>query len=168
MCNKKCAYFITVLLALSLAAGLSAAATSPSPKDGATDVLRDGTILTWSPGAAAAKYDVYFGSNQQYVTQVERAVPVYVQASIGQKTTTFTPGRLELGETYYWRVDEVNDVDPNNVKVAKGTVWSFMVEVPCSRLCRSQPPRPARSMRTWGRRRRLTAPGWSMGSIPRP
>ena len=134
MCNKKCAYFITVMLALGLAASLSAAATSPSPKDGATDVLRDGTILTWSPGAAAAKYDVYFGANLQYVTQVERTAPVYVQASLGQTATTFDPGRLELGKTYYWRVDEVNDVDPNAVNVTKGVVWSFMVEVPVQQV----------------------------------
>jgi hypothetical protein len=84
MCNKKCAYFITVLLALSLVAGLSAAATSPSPKDGATDVLRDGTILTWSPGEGAAKFDVYFGSNLQYVTQVERAA-LYVKPVSGRR-----------------------------------------------------------------------------------
>jgi uncharacterized surface protein with fasciclin (FAS1) repeats len=137
MCNKKCAYFITVMLALSLVAGLSAAAdkaTSPSPKDGATDVLRDGTILTWSPGEATAKFDVYFGANLQYVTQVERTAPVYVQASLGQTATMFDPGQLELGKTYYWRVDEVNDVDPNAVKVIKGDVWSFMVEVPVQQV----------------------------------
>jgi transforming growth factor-beta-induced protein len=134
MCDKKCAYFITVLLALSLVAGLSGAATSPSPKDGATDVLRDGTILKWTPGAATAKFDVYFASNLQYVTQVERAAPVYVQASLGQKTTTFNPGRLELGKTYYWRVDEVNDVDPNAVTVTKGDVWSFIVETPVQQV----------------------------------
>jgi len=132
MCNKKCAYLITVLLALGLVAGLSAAATAPSPKDGATDVFRDGTILSWTSGAA--KCDVYFGTSLQYVTQVERTAPVYVQASLGQTTKTFNPGRLELGKSYYWRVDEVNDVDPNAVKVVKGTVWSFMVEVPVQQV----------------------------------
>ncbi len=134
MCNKKCVYFIAVLLALGLMAGVSAAATSPSPKDGATDVLRDGTVLTWSSGAAGAKFDVYFGSNLKYVTQVERAAPVFVQASIGQTATTFNPGQLELGKSYYWRVDEVNDVDPNAVQVTKGDVWSFMIEVPVQQV----------------------------------
>ncbi|MCL5282433.1 MAG: hypothetical protein M1376_21300, partial [Planctomycetes bacterium] len=137
MGNKKCAYLITVLLALSLVAGVSAAAdkaASPSPKDGATDVLRDGTILTWSPGGAAAKFDVYFGSNLQYVTQVERTAPVYVQASLGQTATSFNPGPLELGKTYYWRVDQVNDVDPNAVTVSPGEVWSFLVEVPVQQV----------------------------------
>jgi transforming growth factor-beta-induced protein len=131
-----------VILALGLVAGLvcvNAAeptppackkAITPTPKDGATDVLRNGTILKWSPGETTAKYDVYFGSIQKYVAQVDRTAPVYVQASIGQKTTTFNPGSLELGNTYYWRVDEVNDADPNAVKVCKGDVWSFMVETP--------------------------------------
>jgi transforming growth factor-beta-induced protein len=132
MCNKKCAYFITVLLAVGLAASLSAAATSPIPKDGTTDVLRDGTILKWS--SDAAKFDVYFGSNLQYVTQVERTAPVYVYASLGQTTMTFDPGRLELGKTYYWRVDEVDESDPNEVKVTRGDVWSFMVETPVQQV----------------------------------
>jgi hypothetical protein len=34
----------------------------------------------------------------------------------------YDPGLFELGETYYWRVDEMNDSDPN---VWKGKVWSF-------------------------------------------
>lgn len=128
MCNKKRVYFTTALLALALAASLSAAAKDPSPKDGATDVLRAGTTLTWS--SSAAKFDVYFGSNLQYVTQVERAAPVFVQASLEQTKKTFDPGPLALGKTYYWRVDEVDNADPNAVTVVKGQVWSFMVEVP--------------------------------------
>jgi transforming growth factor-beta-induced protein len=140
--KKKCVSMIAMALALSLMAGLvcvNAAeptppegkkAITPSPKDGATDVLRNGTVLSWSPGQTTPKYDVYFGSIRKYVEQVDRAAPVYVQASIGQKTTTYTPGPLELGKTYYWRVDEVDDADPTAVKVVKGDIWSFMVETP--------------------------------------
>jgi len=106
-------------------------ASAPSPKDGATDARRDGTTLSWTPGGTTGKYDVYVGSVRKYVENAERAHPVYLEASsVGQTAKTFSPGRLELGKTYYWRVDEVNDVDPNNVTVCQGDIWSFMVEVP--------------------------------------
>jgi transforming growth factor-beta-induced protein len=133
---------MATIVALSLLAGLvcvnaaepsapaAKKASAPSPKDGATDARRDGTVLSWTPGGTTGKYDVYFGTARKYVEQVERAVPVYVQASIGQTAKTFSPGRLELGQTYYWRVDEVDSTDPNAIKVVKGDVWSFMVETP--------------------------------------
>ena len=142
MVRIKCTYLLAVMIAASLAAtgvGVQAAepnapvckpALEPTPKDGATDVFRAGTILAWSPGQPTAKYDVYLGLVAQHVEQAERNNPVYVQAGIGQKGTTFDPGPLERGKTYYWRVDEVNEADPNAVQVCRGTLWSFMVETP--------------------------------------
>ncbi len=97
-------------------------AVDPTPKDGATDVFRQGTILKWSAGQPTAKYDVYFGPVLEHVEQAERAHPVYVQASIGQKSRTFDPGLPERGKTYYWRVDEVDDADPNAVQVCRGMI----------------------------------------------
>jgi hypothetical protein len=38
----------------------------------------------------------------------------------------FNPGMLELGKTYYWRVDEVNDSSSPGIN--KGFIWSFTVE----------------------------------------
>ena len=35
------------------------------------------------------------------------------------------PGLLEFNKTYYWRVDEVNDSDPNSPW--RGNVWSFTI-----------------------------------------
>ena len=37
--------------------------------------------------------------------------------------TTYDPGTLGLSKTYYWRIDEVNILDPNSLW--KGNVWSF-------------------------------------------
>jgi hypothetical protein len=37
--------------------------------------------------------------------------------------STYDPGHLKLDTTYYWRIDEVNEADPNNPW--KGDVWSF-------------------------------------------
>jgi hypothetical protein len=41
-----------------------------------------------------------------------------------QTGTSYNPGVLEEGQTYYWRVDEVNGLN-----TYKGTVWSFTVNV---------------------------------------
>lgn len=43
-----------------------------------------------------------------------------------QAETTYALDRLEFGQTYFWRIDEVNDTDPNSPW--KGEVWSFEVE----------------------------------------
>jgi hypothetical protein len=37
--------------------------------------------------------------------------------------TTYNPGNLELIKTYYWRIDEVSDTDPDSPW--KGDVWCF-------------------------------------------
>ncbi|MHC4619550.1 MAG: hypothetical protein ACYTEQ_17530, partial [Planctomycetota bacterium] len=41
-----------------------------------------------------------------------------------QLETSYDPGPLELGRTYYWRIDEVNEADTR----CPGKVWSFTVD----------------------------------------
>ncbi|UCD50165.1 MAG: discoidin domain-containing protein [Phycisphaerales bacterium] len=94
-------------------------ASSPSPADGATDVPRD-SDLSWSPGISAATHDVYVGESFE---EVDAAT---VPTASGLDTTSFDVGRLELGKTYFWRVDEVNGAP--DYTVFKGVVWSFTVE----------------------------------------
>ena len=82
-------------------------ATNPEPVDGATGVTTTPT-LSWTMGARAESHDVYFGTNP-------------LPDLIGNQTeTNFSPGTLELGTTYYWRIDEVNSVG-----TTPGPVWSF-------------------------------------------
>ena len=97
----------------------SETASSPSPGDGDTDVLRD-SILTWQPGETAVTRDVYFG------TTFEDVNGATVPTSAGQDANSYDPGRLEFGATYYWRVDEVNGAPDNTVFT--GDVWSFTAE----------------------------------------
>jgi len=94
-------------------------ALRPSPANEATDVLRDAD-LSWSAGAYAATHDVYVGESFEEVDAA--AVPT----APGLDVASFDPGRLELGKTYFWRVDEVNGAPDNTV--FKGEVWSFTVE----------------------------------------
>ncbi|MCU0914785.1 MAG: discoidin domain-containing protein [Planctomycetes bacterium] len=101
-------------------------ASSPNPADRATDVSRD-VILSWLPGPSAALHDVYFGTSADAVGAAERANPQGVLVSQGQTDSTFDPvGSLAYGQTYYWRVDEINA--PPDATVFKGSVWSFTVE----------------------------------------
>lgn len=80
-------------------------ATNPSPADGATGISVNRT-LEWEPAEWASSHDVYFGT-----------IPVFQG---NQTTTTFNPGTLAPLTTYYWRVDEVN-----NLGTTTGSVWSF-------------------------------------------
>jgi hypothetical protein len=95
-------------------------AREPVPADKATDVPQD-VILGWTAGRFAATHDVYFGTTFEDVNDAVVAV------SAGQTDAAFDPeGLLDFGQTYYWRVDEVNAAPDNTV--FKGKTWSFTVE----------------------------------------
>ena len=100
-------------------------ASNPRPDDEAVDVPRD-VVLGWVPGEFAVQHDVYLGTSADDVNDAGRANPLGVLVSEGQAAETYDAGRLELGQTYYWRVDEVNGAPDNTI--FKGQVWSFTVE----------------------------------------
>ncbi len=100
-------------------------AGSPSPAEGATDVPRD-TDLAWEAGEFAVTHDVYFGTTFDDVNDASRSNPMDLLLSQGQTGLTLDPGRMEFGQTYYWRVDEVNGAPDNTI--FKGDTWSFTVE----------------------------------------
>jgi len=96
------------------------------PTDGATDVAQD-AVLSWMPGTYAETHDVYFGTTFEDVNTANRDNGLGVLVSQGQADSSYAPaGNLELGQTYYWRIDEVNGAPDN--KVFKGDVWSFTIE----------------------------------------
>ncbi len=103
----------------------SGAAFDPVPDDEATDISRDLT-LSWSAGEYAATHDVYLGTSWDDVNEASRAFPLDALVSQGQAGATYDAGRLEFGQTYYWRVDEVNAAPDNTIY--RGDVWSFTVE----------------------------------------
>jgi hypothetical protein len=98
---------------------------SPNPANGQTEVPRD-VVLSWKPGIYADKHNVYFGTvfddvNEASITNWQKAL-----ARQNQEDTTYAlPDLLEFGQTYYWRVDEVNA--PPEVIIYKGDVWSFTI-----------------------------------------
>ena len=103
-----------------------ALATDPIPPNEGVDIPQD-VSLRWTPGPFAATHDVYLGTTLADVNNATQAGPAGVLASQGQTATEFKPATvLDFGQTYYWRVDEVNAAPDNTV--FKGSVWSFTVE----------------------------------------
>jgi hypothetical protein len=90
------------------------AACNPIPVDGAKNVPTD-AVLSFSPGQNADKHIVHFGTDFAAMTSGQATVSEQPQDS-----NIFDPCGLELGTTYYWRVDEVNDQN-----ITAGAVWSF-------------------------------------------
>jgi hypothetical protein len=102
-------------------------ALSPSPEDGSYHMDTWAT-LSWSPGDFAVSHDVYVGDNFEDVDNGA------ADTFRGNQTTTFYvagfpgyafPDGLVPGTTYYWRIDEVNEAEPNSPW--KGDIWSFTV-----------------------------------------
>ena len=105
---------------------ISEVALDPIPEIEAVDVWRD-AVLSWTPGDYAETHDVYFGTTLEDVTNADRANPMGVLVNQGQAAATYDPdGLLELGQTYYWRIDEVNAAPDNTI--FKGEIWSFTAE----------------------------------------
>jgi hypothetical protein len=98
-------------------------AVRPSPANGATDIPQD-SILSWIPGDAAKRHDIYLGTSAADVAAADRSEPLGVLVSESQEDVSFDPGLLALGQVYFWRVDEVQA----DSTIHKGDVWSFAVE----------------------------------------
>ncbi|MGB2864170.1 MAG: hypothetical protein WBC05_12645, partial [Sedimentisphaerales bacterium] len=84
--------------------------------------------LSWRAGDYAVSHDVYVGEN---FDDVDAGAESTFQ---GNQTDTFYgigftgvayPDGLVPGTTYYWRIDEVNDAEPNSPW--KGDIWSFSI-----------------------------------------
>ncbi|MCU0916513.1 MAG: hypothetical protein MUC88_18400 [Planctomycetes bacterium] len=100
-------------------------ATTPEPADQATDVPRE-VVLSWTASEFARTHDVYLGTVFADVNSASRVDPKGVLVSRGQADADYDAGRLDFGQTYYWRVDEVNA--PPDSTIFKGAVWQFTVE----------------------------------------
>ncbi|MDT8302809.1 MAG: hypothetical protein RQ760_15105 [Sedimentisphaerales bacterium] len=107
--------------------GSNVKASNPGPKNGA--LYPDTWVsLSWWPGPYAVSHDVYIGDNFNDVNDGAEGT------FVGNQTETFLvvgfpgfayPDGLVPGTTYYWRIDEVNDTEPNSPW--KGNVWNFSI-----------------------------------------
>ena len=94
---------------------------SPDPSNGAVDVKQT-QILSWSPGVYAASHQLYFGIDKDAVKNANTGSPEY-KGTRDLGAESYEPGKLEWDSTYYWRIDEVNNANPDSPWA--GILWSF-------------------------------------------
>jgi len=92
-------------------------AREPNPASSAKNVSVNAT-LSWRAGREAAKHNVYLSTDQQAVT--DGTAPVVSVTSPTYATS------LDLASTYYWRIDEVNDVETPTTW--QGDLWSLATQ----------------------------------------
>ena len=95
-------------------------ARTPYPESEATDVPVD-TVLSWTPGREAAMHDVYLSTDARAV--MEGTVDPCSISAEDSCESRYDP-QLELGRTYYWKVNEVNmGEEPDTWEGEE--LWSF-------------------------------------------
>jgi len=105
------------------ALSLSVKANRSNPYNGAVGVKQI-QVLSWNAGEEAASHQIYFGTNEEAVRNANTGSPEY-KGTKALGSESYDPGKLEWDATYYWRVDEVNNANPDSPWV--GNVWSFTV-----------------------------------------
>ncbi|MCP4450300.1 MAG: discoidin domain-containing protein, partial [Planctomycetes bacterium] len=90
---------------------------TPEPASGSSEIL-PGSVLTWRGGRDAAEHVVYIGTDANAV----------VEGTANSVTSSANRIDLDsldmaLGQTYTWRVDEVNEEETPSAW--QGPVWSF-------------------------------------------
>ncbi|MGA2916813.1 MAG: LamG-like jellyroll fold domain-containing protein [Sedimentisphaerales bacterium] len=89
-------------------------ASAPNPSNNATAVLPE-KMLSWTKGILANKHKVYLGTSFDDVNNA-------VTPTATTTEPNYTPGNLSFDQTYYWRIDEVNEANNNTWK---GLIWRF-------------------------------------------
>ena len=96
---------------------IPAAARTPDPVSGALDVLPTATIQ-WRAGREADQHTIYMSTDMNAVA--DGTAPSVTSATQSLELASLA---LDLGQTYYWRVDEVNDTEVPSVWA--GPVWTL-------------------------------------------
>jgi len=94
---------------------------NPNPDNEETGV-EPNIILGWSSGIGVVWHDIYLGTDSN---DVNSAIDPNALPGRGrQSANNYDPCGLELGKTYYWRVDAI---DSNSLYIEKGNLWWFKV-----------------------------------------
>jgi hypothetical protein len=98
------------------------AAGNPQPANGTVDVEHT-QILSWTPADNANSHHVYFGTDKNAVKNATPESAEY-KGTKASGSENYNAGKLSWGTSYYWRVDAVYDMEPDNP--VKGLTWSFI------------------------------------------
>jgi hypothetical protein len=96
-------------------------ALNPQPAGGAKDVDIN-TQLRWTAGMFATKHHLYLGTSQAAVAGAEGASDPGV-LFVELDGTSFAPEGLKFDTQYFWRVDAVDEGNPDSPWT--GPVWNF-------------------------------------------
>jgi hypothetical protein len=91
-------------------------ARDPNPTNGQTGVALN-PVLSWKAGRGAVSHKLYFSTSRP---AVENGTFAPINISGSGSSVSYGPLSLDLGKTYYWKVDEVN-----NATTWPGETWSF-------------------------------------------
>ena len=89
-------------------------ATRPNPDSGATNVAPDSSLSWGRNGREADRHEVYVGPDPDNLT---------LAGGVSESSFDTLALDLQLGQSYAWRVDEVNEA--MDASTWEGTVWSF-------------------------------------------
>ncbi|MBL7184918.1 MAG: hypothetical protein ISS70_01220 [Phycisphaerae bacterium] len=99
-------------------------AWEPSPADGSIPNIDVATPVNWTPGDIAVRHDIFLGADEQAVMDAGISDATGIYRGRRDANSYSVPEVLEFGQTYYWRIEEV---EADETRVHKGRVWSFTV-----------------------------------------
>jgi len=94
-------------------------ARRPSPDTGATG-LDPNVVLGWRAGRDTATHELYLSTDKKAVTE---ATTTPVSIPVIRTEADYDPLSLDLGKTYYWKVNEVNMAE--TPAIWEGDLWDF-------------------------------------------
>ncbi|MHC4628596.1 MAG: LamG-like jellyroll fold domain-containing protein, partial [Planctomycetota bacterium] len=115
------------VMALQVGPVIRASSYEEIPSNAAIDVSID-TDLSWTAGDYADTHDVYFSTVFEDVNDADRTNWLDALLSQDQGPNVYDLGRLDYGQTYYWRIDDVN-APLTGSTVFKGRTWQFVTEL---------------------------------------
>ncbi len=107
---------------MSITVGDTTLASEPIPGFGSIVQIQNALPFSWTPGSDASQHDVYLGTAKKAIVDADTTTADIYRGR--QSGATYTPPEgVEWGQTYYWRIDEVN----TDATVSMGSVWTFTV-----------------------------------------
>jgi hypothetical protein len=97
-------------------------AYNPHPSNN-EEIIDQNVVLSWTAGFGGVFHDIYFGTYFDYVkdANISKGLGVYQGRNID---VNFIAEELDFGQTYYWRVDEV---EADDTTIHQGDTWSFTI-----------------------------------------
>ena len=92
----------------------------PAHNDEHVEINSGNILLQWTPAASTVTQNIYYGTDANAINEADISSSEFM-GNQDNTNNTFQLNGLYTGETYYWRIDQI---DANN-KITKGSVWKF-------------------------------------------